>query len=426
LRAASLDLQHLSLELLSNQAPSLPPDHSLASDALKREAEKLARGGELSPEARAAAQATTQRIGDALAHIRRLEQALSDDAVASAAIGDVDLAAFWTRPSFDLKLLTVHLTPDSPVFRFAARLALAMTAGALVAQSLSSVAHGNWILLTIAVILRASYGLTRERRNDRIVGTLIGCLIAAAAVASLPIGALIAVQALGLAIVHGFARLRYRIASVGASITALVSLHLIDPSQATPILTRVADTLVGAALAQLFSHVLPRWEFNEAPRLATSLQAQIAAFAKVALDDGAPRQDYRMARKSMIEAIAALSDSAGRMGGEPQTVHRGLDEMAAMLIAGYVLAANISATRLFVRERRGAEDFAALTQRLNATRQWLIGLLSDAQEPDLAGPAYFSGPAAAGALGGEFQRLRKAALALIAAAAVYRRAAAPG
>ena len=88
---------------------------------------------------------------------------------------------------------------------------------------------------------------------------------------------------------HGFARLRYRIASVGASIMALVSLHLIDPSQATPILTRVADTIVGAALAQLFSHVLPRWEFNEAPRLATRLQSQIAAFAKVALDDEAPR-----------------------------------------------------------------------------------------------------------------------------------------
>jgi uncharacterized membrane protein YccC len=426
LRAASLDLQHLSLDLLSNQSPSLPPDHSLASDALKREAEKLAQSGELDPEAIAAVEATTRRIGDALAHIRRLEQALSDDAVAGASIGDVDLAAFWTPPSFDLKLLTVHLAPDSPVFRFAARLALAMTAGALVAQSLSGVAHGNWILLTIAVILRASYGLTRERRDDRIIGTLIGCLIAAAAAASLPIGALIGVQALGLAIVHGFARLRYRIASVGASITALVSLHLIDPSQATPILTRVADTLVGAALAQLFSHVLPRWEFNEAPRLATRLQSQIAAFAKVALDHEASRQDYRMARKSMIEAIAALSDSAGRMGGEPQTVHRGLDEMAAMLIAGYVLAAHISAMRLFMRERRGGEDFPMLTPRLTATREWLLELLSGGKEPDLAGPAYFSGPAAAGALGGEFQRLRKAALALLAAVAVYRRAAAPG
>jgi uncharacterized membrane protein YccC len=426
LRAASLDLQHLSLELLSTPTPSLPPDHSLASDALKREAAKLEQSDELSPEALAAVQATTQRIGDALGHIRRLEKALCDDEAASAAIEGVDLAAFRSRPSFDLKLLAAHLTPNSPVLRFAARLALAMTAGAVVAHSLSSEGHGNWILLTIAVILRASYGLTRERRNDRIIGTLIGCLIAAAAVATLPIGALIAVQALGLAIVHGFARLRYRIASIGASIMALVSLHLIDPSVSTPILTRIADTIVGAALAQVFSHVLPRWEFNEAPRLAAGLQANVAAFAKIALDENASPQNYRMARKAMIEALAALSDSAGRMGGEPQAVHRGLDELADTLIAAYGLAAHVSATRLFVREQRGEPDFATVGPRLKATREWLIALLSRAPTPaDLSGPAFFSGPAATGELGTEFQRLRKAALALISAAAVYRRAATP-
>jgi uncharacterized membrane protein YccC len=426
LRAASLDLQHLSLELLSNHAPSLPPDHTLASDALKREAKRLGDAGQLDEHALIAVRATTQRICDALGHIRRLEKALSDDAVATAAIGDVDLDAFWSRPSFDLKLLAVHFTPNSPVLRFALRLSLAMTTGALVARSLSSEGHGNWILLTIAVIMRSGYGLMRARRDDRVIGTLIGCLIAAAAVAVLPVGALIGVQALGLAIVHGFARLRYRIASVGASIMALVSLHLIDPSHSTPILTRVADTIVGAALAQLFSHVLPRWEFNEAPRIAASLQRQIADFARIALDENASRHDYRMARKSMVEALAALSDSAGRMGGEPHAVHRGLNEMADMLIAGYRLAAHISATRLFVRERRGAEDFSLLAPRLKATRERLIALLSNPPEAsDLEGPAYFSGPSTSGALGAEFPRLRKAALALISSAAVYRRAAAP-
>jgi uncharacterized membrane protein YccC len=422
LRAASIDLQYLSLDLLSNAAPSLPPDHSLAASALKREAERL----ELGADALAAVLATTRRIGDALGHVQRLERALCDDEVAAASIADVDLAAFTPRPSFDLKLLTVHLTPDSPVFRFAARLALAMTAGALVAQSLSSASHGNWILLTIAVILRASYGLTRERRDDRIIGTLIGCVAAAAAVASLPIGALVAIQALGLAIVHSFARLRYRIASIGASVMALVSLHLIDPSQATPILARIADTIIGAALAQLFSHVLPRWEFNEAPRLAARLRTQIAAFARVALDESASRQDYRLARKSMIEAIAALSDSAGRMGGEPQAVHRGLGEMADMLIAGYVVAAHLSATRLLVRELRGAPDFQTVGPRLREAREWLIALLSNKGAPtDLSGPAYFSEPSPNDALGVEFRRLRKSALALMAAAADHRSAAAP-
>ena len=41
LRIGSLDLEHLSLELLTTGHPTLPPDHQLAIDALKREAARL-------------------------------------------------------------------------------------------------------------------------------------------------------------------------------------------------------------------------------------------------------------------------------------------------------------------------------------------------------------------------------------------------
>ena len=156
---------------------------------------------------------------------------------------------------------------NSPVLRFAARLALAMMAGALVAQSLGDDRHGNWVLLTIAVVMRAGYGLTRQRRDDRVIGTLIGCVLAAGSVAYLPAGALVGVQGLAVAVIHSFARLNYRIASTGASVMALVSLHLVQPWVSAPILVRLADTLVGAAIAHLFNYFWPRWEFLEAPRL---------------------------------------------------------------------------------------------------------------------------------------------------------------
>ena len=41
LRVGSLDLGHLSLELLTTGHPTLPPDHQLAIDALKREAARV-------------------------------------------------------------------------------------------------------------------------------------------------------------------------------------------------------------------------------------------------------------------------------------------------------------------------------------------------------------------------------------------------
>jgi uncharacterized membrane protein YccC len=346
LRMGSLDLEHLSLELLTTGHPILPPDHHLAIDALKREAARVEADEAMDPKVRAACDATTWRLVLSLSHVRRLEQSLSKDATARAAIGDVDLAAFIPKRSYAPSALIPHFSPESPVLRFAVRLALAMMAGALVAQSLGDDRHGNWVVLTIAVVMRAGYGLTRQRRDDRVIGTLIGCVGAAVSVAYLPAGALVAVQGLGVAVTHSFARLNYRIASVGASVTALVSLHLVQPWVSAPVLVRLADTLIGAAIAHLFNYFWPRWEYFEAPQLASRLQAQLAAFASAALRSDVSEHDYRLARKNVIEAMAALSDSAGRMAIEPMTARKGLDEMAELLIRAYSLVAQLSAARL--------------------------------------------------------------------------------
>jgi uncharacterized membrane protein YccC len=374
LRVGSLDLGHLSIELLTTGHPTLPPDHQLAIDALKREAARVETEG-MDPKARAALDATTWRLVLSLSHVRRLEQSLSRDAIARAAIGDVDLAAFIPKRNYAPSALAAHLSPESPVLRFAARLSLAMMAGAVVAQSLGDDRHGNWVLLTIAVVMRAGHGLTRQRRDDRVIGTLVGCVLAAGSVAYLPAGALVAVQGFAVTVVHSFARLNYRISSTGASVMALVSLHLVQPSASAPILVRLADTLVGAAIAHLFNYFWPRWEFLDAPQLASRLQAQLAAFAAAALRSDVSEHDYRLARKNVIEAMAALSDSAGRMAIEPMTARKGLDEMAELLIRAYSLVAQLSAARLATQTGIPLPDLAI--------SNWLRALLVG--ESDRAG-----------------------------------------
>ena len=400
LRVGSFDLEHLSLELLTTGRPILPPDHQIAIDALKREAAR-AEAEAMAPKARAALVATTWRLVLSLSHIRRLERALSDDETARASIGDVNLAAFIPKRRYAPRALAPHLSLESPVLRFSVRLALAMMAGAVVAQSLGDERHGNWVLLTIAVVMRAGYGLTKQRRDDRVIGTLIGCVVAAGSVAYLPAGALVAVQGLAVAVTHSFARLNYRVASSGASVTALVSLHLVQPWVSAPILVRLADTLIGAAIAHLFNYLWPRWESSEAPRLASRLQAQLAAFAAAALRADVSDHDYRLARKNVIEAIAALSDSAGRMSSEPMAARKGLDEMANLLIAAYSLVAELSAARLAVQT--GAPPLNP------AIRERVQGLLAGQ-----------SGAAASDAPAGP---LAAAALAVTSAARNYERVA---
>jgi uncharacterized membrane protein YccC len=389
LRVGSLDLRHLSLELLTTGRPSLPPDHQLAIDALNREAARV-EAATLEPEARAALDAVVWRLVRSLNHVRRLEKSLSNDATARAAIGDVDLAAFIPKRNYGPSALTPHLNPESPVLRFAARLSLAMMAGAVVAQSLGDDRHGNWVLLTIAVVIRAGHGLTRQRRDDRVIGTLVGCVLAAGSVAYLPLGALVAVQGFAVTVVHSFARLNYRISSTAASVMALVSLHMVQPAFSAPILVRLADTLIGAAIAHLFNYFWPRWEFLEAPRLASGLQAQLAAFASAALRDDVTEHDYRLARKNVIEAMAALSDSAGRMAIEPVTARKGLDEMAELLIRAYSLVAQLSAARLATQTGAPLPDLAI--------SNWLQALLGGSPDATKIGGSPPAGPLAATAI----------------------------
>jgi hypothetical protein len=74
----------------------------------------------------------------------------------------------------------------------------------------------------------------------------------------------------------------------------------------------------------------------------------------------------------VIEAIAALSDSAGRMSVEPVAARRGLEEMAARLIAAHGLIAQLSAARLAAKTGTAEPD--------QAIRQWVLSRL--ACEPD--------------------------------------------
>jgi uncharacterized membrane protein YccC len=401
LRVGALDLRHLGFELLRTRNPTLPPDHASAADGINEATVALASKGPAGKGDEALV-ATAQRVILALRNIQRLEKALSNDSEARAAIGDVDLAAFLPKRSYSLSALGDHLTVESPVFRFSVRLALAMMGGSVIAVALGDAGHGNWVLLTIAVVMRANYGLTRQRRNDRVVGTLIGCVVASGLVAYLPVEALVAVQGIAIAVLQSFIRLEYRVASMSASVSALVSLHLAQPWAPAPVLARLADTLIGAAIAHLFSYVWPHWEFSEAPRVARRVEIGLAAFADAALSPDASDQGYRMARKNMNEALAALSDSAGRMSIEPTAARKGLDEMAALLMAAHGLVAELSAARLDACGGRATDP---------GIRAWLQTCLTAK-----AATAAWNVPAPPGPL-------VAAALAVTEAAQRYRRAA---
>src|SRR5690606_15124130 len=84
---------------------------------------------------------------------------------------------FIAVQEYDPKILLLNFSFKSSIFRHSIRLAVTVIVG-YVLGSLFEFQNPYSILLIIIVIMRPSYGLTRTRAKDRMIGTLIGGAIA--------------------------------------------------------------------------------------------------------------------------------------------------------------------------------------------------------------------------------------------------------
>ena len=66
----------------------------------------------------------------------------------------------------------------------------------------------------------------------------------------------------------------------------------------------------------------PQWERHGAPGLAKGFLGALRTYADRALRWDGPEQDYRLARKDLMEAFSALGESAARMRADPESPAR--------------------------------------------------------------------------------------------------------
>ncbi|WMN11550.1 FUSC family membrane protein [Marivirga salinae] len=83
---------------------------------------------------------------------------------------------FISQQDYDFNILKENFSFKSPIFKHAARLTIAMLLGYGIGTYFS-LQNTYWILLTIVVIMRPGYTLTKERSKHRLYGTLIGAAI---------------------------------------------------------------------------------------------------------------------------------------------------------------------------------------------------------------------------------------------------------
>jgi uncharacterized membrane protein YccC len=173
------DLEQLARDLLRYRPTMSLPDRRPSLDQISLLVQAVLQDGPGNARALRAARATRTKFSWVTEHLARLPQVMQQDGAAETILQGIDLSAFLQPLSLAPAQLLRHLRFTSPVLRHAIRLSAAMAAGYGLIWAVPALSHGNWILLTIAVILRAQYAITRQRRNDRLIGNLIGCLISA-------------------------------------------------------------------------------------------------------------------------------------------------------------------------------------------------------------------------------------------------------
>ena len=361
--------------------------------------------------------ATTNKLALAETYIGALAAALDDATAPSELAGQLDLDLFRQNAPRGLGILADQFRWRSPALRYAIRLSLAMTTGLALTLIFPRFAHANWILLTIALIMRANYSVTSQRRWDRVTGTLIGCALAVTFLNTLPAPVLLLLIVLAVGTSHAYGLVAYRITAIGASISSLLLLHFVDPLVHPQFFERIVDTLIGAALSWAFSYLLPNWERDDLPRTVRGLLAADAAFAQAALKRAPVDQRYRLARKKALDAVAQLSGAIRRLADEPNTNRRALASLGELLGAHYLLASDLTSMPVLVKLRAADLDGPAADASIAATRMRVVALLDpsraaeqhNAPPPERDSLAALKGSAAMDVLGRRLDHIEHAA-----------------
>lgn len=345
---ATRDMESIAYTISRNQKTLTPVTYVAEQRAIEYDLQQLESQGIDTVILRS----TYNRVLELVSRIGQLHAALQQPTDKLPAL---NMGLFISRPSLRLEMVRNNLHWQSPIFRFSLRMALAVGAAQLLVHLLPYSAHAYWIMLTIMIIMRPSYSLTRIRRQQRMVGTAIGCVLAfiLLQIVREPIGWLLVLY-FSLMVSSTFVQIRYTYTSAGATVTVIMLMQLTSQGNGTTmLLERLMDTGLGVALAAIFSYVLPNWERNALPNLLQRLLASANTYVResrhILLVDQVDDQPYRLARQQFLAQIAGVNAALLRMLDEPRARQHDVRQFNQLLVRAYLMASHIAGLRMFLR-----------------------------------------------------------------------------
>ncbi len=320
-------------------------------------------------------------LQDVTERIKRLRVSSYFDAkTAKGEKPDIDLAQFISHNEIDPRLLLTNISIKSSSFRHAVRLTVALLAGYSVSFFFPvvhnySIGHSYWILLTIAVIIKPAYSITRKRNIHRLLGTITGAVLGFGILYFIHDATVLFILTTGTMVVSfSFLKVNYFISSAGITLYVLISFSFLSSAGFQHALNdRVLDTLIGSAIAWLAAlFLLPNWEHQRIDDdIAKALVANRQYFNTVAqsfLGQPANATTFRLHRKNAFVALANLSDTFQRMLSEPKNDSEKLSHYHQFVATNHLLSSNIASLSYYAQRAEGkyvSQDFQPLINQID-------------------------------------------------------------
>ncbi|KAA5826225.1 FUSC family protein [Algibacter amylolyticus] len=271
--------------------------------------------------------------------------------------GIKDAEQFITQQDYDVKKLKANFSFKSPIFRHSLRLTLTMLIGFLIGYAME-MQQSYWILLTIVVIMRPSYGLTKQRTVQRLVGTLIGAAVGVGIVFLTQNTMVYAVIA-ALSLIIGFSILKQNYRNGAAFITLYVVFMyaLIHPNVLMAIQFRVVDTLIGGVLAYAGNYLFwPAWESKNIKEFFVNSINGIADFLKqidvLYHEKGEVSTAYKLARKETFLQVANLNAAYQRLVQEPKSKQQNIVVIYDLITICNTYLSSLASLGIYIRTNK--------------------------------------------------------------------------
>lgn len=259
-----------------------------------------------------------------------------------------DYSRFVSHQQINGSVLKNNLTFESSVFRHSLRMMITCGAGFAIAKLMSTGHHSYWILMTIIIILKPGFSLTKQKNFDRLIGTIgggiIGLLIIGFVQDENILFGLIVFFMIGT---YTFVRLNYVVMVNFLTPYVLILFHFLGLGVIDVAGERLADTAIASVLAFLASYFLfPHWESrNLLGYMGGVLKSNIHYLQKLKVlffGSKISSLEYNLVRKELFVATANLSAALHRMLSEPKSKQQHQKEIYQFVVLNHVLSSNVA------------------------------------------------------------------------------------